>query len=84
MQTHTKIYFKFFGYGEQSFIPCENCGAKAVDIHHIKPRSRGGKHNIENLIGLCRSCHNAAHAEKLDESTLKYMHKVFMNKNDLR
>ena len=50
-----------FGYGEQDFIPCENCCSKSVDIHHLKFKSLGGKDEIENLIALCRTCHEKAH-----------------------
>ena len=34
-----------------------------MDIHHIEPRGAGGskaKDYIENLMSLCRSCHNRA------------------------
>ncbi len=63
MQAHTKIYFKAFGFDVSDFVPCEVCGAKAVDIHHINARKMGGdpkkvKDCIENLQALCRSCHN--------------------------
>ena len=34
MQKHTKVYFDFFDYGMDDFIPCEMCGSKATDIHH--------------------------------------------------
>lgn len=60
MKRHTKIYLKFFDYGIEDFIPCENCGEKAVDIHHIEARGMGGSKeadNIENLMALCRKCH---------------------------
>ena len=60
MQKHTKIYLKHFGYDVASFVPCEVCGAKAVDIHHIEPRGMGGSKkadNIDNLMALCRECH---------------------------
>ena len=60
MKRHVKIYLRFFGYGEEDFIPCEVCGAKAVDIHHIDCRGMGGskeKDDVENLMALCRSCH---------------------------
>lgn len=50
----------YFGYGPEDYIPCEVCGNKAVDIHHIVARGMGsgkGKDEIENLMGLCRPCH---------------------------
>lgn len=61
MKHHTKIYFEYFGYGIDDFIPCEVCGAKAVDIHHILCRGMGGsklKNTIDNLMAVCRKCHN--------------------------
>jgi len=62
MKRHTKIYMDYFGYYESSFIPCEICGNKANDIHHIKARGMGGdpkgsKDNPSNLMALCRNCH---------------------------
>lgn len=60
MKNHVKVYLKHFGYCETDFIPCEVCGCRAVDIHHIKARGMGGsntKDKIENLQALCRQCH---------------------------
>jgi hypothetical protein len=60
MQKHTKVYLDYFNYGSDDFIPCEVCGGRAVDIHHILRRGMGGskeKDNIENLMAVCRSCH---------------------------
>ena len=60
MKKHTKTYLDHFGYFGDEFIPCEMCGKKAVDIHHIEPRQSGGsklKDNIENLMAVCRRCH---------------------------
>ena len=77
MKKHTKIYLDYFGYGEQDFIPCEICGQQAVDLHHICPRGMGGSKNkdyIENLIGLCRECHNKAEAKKISKEKLKEIH----------
>ena len=51
---------KHFGYGVEDFIPCEVCGTRAVDIHHIDCRGMGGskrKDTIDNLMALCRPCH---------------------------
>ena len=50
----------FFKYDVSDFIPCEVCGARATDIHHIESRGMGGtslKDDINNLMALCRKCH---------------------------
>lgn len=60
MKAYTKLYFEYFDYGPLDFVPCEICGSKAVDIHHIEARGRGGtktKDVIENLMAVCRKCH---------------------------
>ena len=75
MKNYKKIYFKHFNYGIDDVILCEVCGRVAVDIHHIKYRSRGGTDEIDNLMALCRSCHDKAHAEILTEEQLKQIHK---------
>lgn len=48
------------GYTPGEFIPCEVCESKAVDIHHIEARGMGGsrdKDHVQNLMALCRDCH---------------------------
>tara|TARA_R110000782_G_scaffold215720_1_gene303381 strand:+ start:76 stop:321 length:246 start_codon:yes stop_codon:yes gene_type:complete len=65
MKIHTKIYFNYFGLDKSDFIACEICGVKAVDIHHIDTKGIGGsktKDYIENLIAVCRGCHNKCHS----------------------
>lgn len=64
MENHVKVYFDYFGYGEQDRITCEFCnGRTAVDICHIIPRSNFGKNrkeeqdDIKNLMAGCRLCH---------------------------
>jgi hypothetical protein len=60
MQKHTKIYLEFFGYDVSDFICCEICDAPAGDTHHIIARGMGGSRTrdfIENLMTLCRACH---------------------------
>lgn len=64
----------YFKYGEQDFIPCEHCGKRAVDIHHIIYRSHGGTDEVENLIALCRKCHDMAHDNELTQGDLKLLH----------
>jgi 5-methylcytosine-specific restriction endonuclease McrA len=35
---------------------CQYCQKKADTIDHVVPRSRGGKHEWENLVACCRPC----------------------------
>lgn len=38
---------------------CPCCKKHVIEtLHHIIPRSKGGKDNIENLIFLCFNCHD--------------------------
>ena len=42
---------------------CELCERKNIlkpveEVHHIVPLSKGGTHNEENLMSLCKSCHS--------------------------
>ena len=85
MQKHTKIYLKYFEYGEQSIITCEACGKQGradfggFDIHHINGRGRG-KDTIENLACLCRKCHTLAHT-KLSKGDVQYIHNNYLAGN---
>lgn len=53
---------------ERSGGTCEGCGgAPATEVHHRKFRSRGGLHNLGNLLHLCgwgnhTGCHGRAHS----------------------
>jgi 5-methylcytosine-specific restriction protein A len=47
---------------------CERCEENgkltpAEEVHHKLPVSQGGRHNRENLMSVCRSCHNKIHLE---------------------
>lgn len=78
MKKHTKIYFDYFGYGIDSVILCEVCGAKAVDLHHIFRRGMGGSKeadNIENIMALCREHHIEYGDKKQYMEYLKNKHK---------
>ena len=39
---------------------CERCGKPSSDLalHHRKLKSRGGKDEVSNLVGVCHPCHN--------------------------
>lgn len=73
MQGYKKTYLKHFNYGDQSYIPCENCGGPCADVHHLDGRGKG-KDVIENLMGLCRECHNLAHDNPAFNEELKKIH----------
>lgn len=44
---------------------CRMCGTSRglADVHHIIKRSQGGGDDMDNLITLCRRCHNKQHAQ---------------------
>ncbi len=82
MKNHTKIYLDYFGFTTADFIPCELCGAKAVDINHIEARGMGGskkKDVIENLQAVCRGCHIMYGDKKQYKEMLKELHLNYMN-----
>jgi len=82
MKNHTKIYLKEMNYHPSDWIPCEMCGQTAVDIHHIDSRGMGGskeKDFIENLMALCRSCHNRYGDIKEEKAMLRVAHLVKLN-----
>lgn len=78
MKKHTQIYLNHFGYDTTDFIPCECCGTKAVDIHHIESRGMGGTKQadiIDNLQALCRECHTKFGDQKRFKEMLKDKHR---------
>lgn len=85
MRKHTRIYLDYFGYGEEDvFHPCEVCGGKGVDLHHIKARGMGGskyRDHIENIMCLCRPCHERLGDKKQYMDFLRDTHEEFMKKS---
>ena len=56
---------------------CRCCGAKGTDLHHVLYRSRGGKDTADNLVTVCRQCHEAIHGHALkvygdDAATVRF------------
>jgi hypothetical protein len=84
MKNHTKVYLKHFGYGIEDFIPCEICGARSVDLHHIFRRGMGGSKTadtIDNIMALDRECHIKYGDKKQYIEFLKEKHKQRLNDN---
>lgn len=54
-------YYKFHGLDKCDILYCLNCGAVAVNLHHIKYKSKGGNDEPNNLIPLCYACHSGHH-----------------------
>ena len=83
----------FFWLEESDYISCEMCGCQGQDIHHIKARGLGGSKcmdYIENLICLCRDCHNRAERDKQFntycriqhlENIKKYLYENYIDRN---
>lgn len=48
---------------------CVNCGAtENIDVHHKIPLSEGGTNCLDNLIPLCRNCHEKLHNFKMGKN----------------
>jgi len=79
MKPYIKTYFKYFGYDETDAIFCEVCGKIAQDLHHIQARGMGGskyRDNIENIMALCRPCHEFYGDKKQHKDFLIITHQI--------
>ena len=68
MKRHVKNYIKHHDLCLDQIWHCEKCGKQDYlqnfDLHHIKYRSHGGTDEVDNLMCLCRNCHNIIHNGK--------------------
>lgn len=80
MKKHVKNYMKYYDYAQDDIILCEVCFSQAVDLHHIIYKSQGGSDNVDNIIALCRTCHEQAHSNELSVDYLQAIHKTNLNK----
>jgi len=84
MQKHTKIYFEYFGIGIDDYVQCEACdAARASEVHHIDFKKMGGTSDpdidrIENLVGVCRVCHNLCHSNKEFNELTRRKHLLYL------
>ena len=81
MTRHCKIYMRHFDIGETDTWQCEACMREfhinnGLEIHHINGRGEG-KDVIENLMCLCRKCHDKAHSS-VNKSEMQFIHNYFL------
>jgi 5-methylcytosine-specific restriction protein A len=48
---------------------CQNCGAVATEVDHIKPLSQGGSSKPSNLQALCTPCNKAKNLRERNTPT---------------
>lgn len=90
MKKHTKIFIDYWNISHQDeYLPCEYCNIRAVvDVHHLMPRGMGGKNakvdRIENLMGLCRECHNKAEAKQISREELTKKHLQIIGRDSFK
>jgi 5-methylcytosine-specific restriction endonuclease McrA len=86
MKSHIKTYLNYFDLGEQDVCRCEGCmresriDAGNTDIHHIWGRLGKDANKINNLMLLCRRCHEKAHST-LSKGELQLIHNNVMQGN---
>ena len=51
---------------------CMRKGWLGFHIHHVNPLSKGGNNAFENLIYLCKYCHENQHPHMIEERKKKY------------
>ncbi len=67
MKEHTKILFKGRNWKIPEDAFCTHCKTFAVDTHHYRNKGSGSSKFLdyyENLIPLCRLCHDMAGVDK--------------------
>ncbi len=54
---------------------CQYCGreSKTLTLDHILPRSRGGKHEWDNVISACKRCNHRKAGRTPSEASMKLM-----------
>lgn len=77
MVKHKQVYMDFFSLSPDERVPCEFCHKDvAVDVHHCEQKGMGGsktKDHIENLLGVCRPCHDLLHSEPSENEIAKLL-----------
>jgi 5-methylcytosine-specific restriction endonuclease McrA len=68
---------------------CRRCLREAADVHHRRPKQRGGTKNTEilyglsNLISVCRPCHSWIHSHPVDAYEQGWLVHSWQNPEDV-
>lgn len=68
---------------KEAAFGCVVCGVPVIEYHHIVLWSKENKHEVENLVALCPSCHQKVHNNLISSEQLKSFKKLPFNKNVL-
>jgi 5-methylcytosine-specific restriction endonuclease McrA len=82
VKPHVRIYLSASGKTADE-LKCEVCRNPASDIHHIQRRGMGGckkADRIENLMALCRKCHDEMGDRREWKEYLQAIHNKEMGK----
>lgn len=60
---------------------CQYCGAKAENLDHVHPRSKGGQHVWENVVACCQRCNSKKASKTLEQSGMTLAKKPIMPKS---
>ena len=62
---------------------CVKCGSDDnLEVHHILPRSKGGRDNPRNMVTLCRNCHQEIHRDQKLFNKWKKKFESYINKHE--
>ena len=63
-----KLHKAYVKVVERDMI-CVKCGLQGVDCHHVRGRliRKDLECETDNIVLLCRSCHNKAHTKQFQE-----------------
>jgi hypothetical protein len=68
---------------EESGLQCSYCGYRnglKLTCHHLDPKSKGGRACYENLIALCRLCHDKAEKGSITAKELRRMKRLMVHR----
>ncbi len=68
---------------EESGLQCAYCGHRnglKLTHHDLDPKRKGGAASYENLIALCRTCHNKAEKSSITAKELRRMKRLMVHR----